>query len=274
VVDHSAHDVVLRGIGIGKTYGAVEALDGVDISVARGEIVGFAGDNGAGKSTLLKLIAGAVKPTTGSLEVDGTTIAEFSPAHARTHGIELVYQDLALCDNLDVRANIFLGRELKRRIPLKVLDHQEMLRRSHALLRRLQIRVPSLHEPVSALSGGQRQAVAICRALAFEPKLVLLDEPTAALSVNSVAPLLQLIRRLPSEGATVVLVSHRMTDLFAVTDRICVFRAGRLVASVRTKDSNEREVLHLMAGLDESEGPSRSGSRDGYRSTAPPAGEP
>jgi ABC-type sugar transport system ATPase subunit len=261
-----ADDVVIKGEAVRKTYGGVEALGGVDFAIGRGEVVGLAGDNGAGKSTLLKIIAGAVKPTHGSLEVDGESIAEFTPAHARAHGIEIVYQDLALCDNLDVRANIFLGRELKGRAPLKLLRHEEMLRRSHALLRRLEIRVPSIHEPVSALSGGQRQAVAICRALAFEPKVILLDEPTAALSVNAVAPLLELIRRLPLEGATVILVSHRMSDLFSVTDRIYVFRTGRLVADVRTKESNEREILHLMAGLDATGGDPPTNGRSGLTS--------
>ena len=248
-VPSAAEHPTIVGAELRKTYGAVAALSGVDMTVGRGEIIGLAGDNGAGKSTLLKIIAGSVKPTSGSLLIDGEAVAEFSPSYARDHGVELVYQDLALCDNLDVCSNIFLGRELKRGIPRR-LAHREMTERSVALLDRLEVRVPSVAEPVSALSGGQRQAVAICRALAFRPKLILMDEPTAALSVNAVTPLLELIARLPREGAAVVLVSHRLSDLLAVTNRIYVFRRGEMVAEVRTHESSERRLLHLMAGIE------------------------
>jgi simple sugar transport system ATP-binding protein/D-xylose transport system ATP-binding protein len=163
----------------------------------------------------------------------------------------MVYQDLALCDNLDVRENIFLGRELKSRsrLGLRALQHDAMTASAARLLRRLDIKIGSLLDPVSGLSGGQRQAVAIARAIAFNPGLVIMDEPTSALSVSAAEPLLELIRLLPSEGAGVMLVSHRLSDLLTTSDRIYVLRRGRIVAEVRTKETSEGELLHLMAGL-------------------------
>ncbi|MGH9161568.1 MAG: ATP-binding cassette domain-containing protein, partial [Vicinamibacteraceae bacterium] len=186
------------GRGLGRLYGAVQALRGVDCEVRRGEVVGFAGDNGAGKSTLMRIVAGADSPTEGALSIDGTMVERFDPSSARSLGIEIVYQDLALCENLDVCENVFLGRELVRRslFGLRVIDRERMQREVEELLQRLGIGVSSLREPISSLSGGQRQAVAICRPLAFRPKLVIMDEPTAALSVNATQPLLRLIRRL------------------------------------------------------------------------------
>ncbi len=243
----SSNATILRGTGVTKRYGAVEALTDVEFEVRKGEIVGLAGDNGAGKSTLMKIISGSTGPTAGALYFKSERIVEHSPAHVRNLGIEMVYQDLALCENLDIRENIFLGREPRRRF--RLVDYIEMTRRAGSLLDRLEIAVPSLLDPVSTLSGGQRQAVAICRALAFSPALVLLDEPTAALSVNAVQPLLSLIRLLPREGASVVLVSHRLSDLINVTDRICVLRNGRVVANLETRSTSEHELLTSMAGL-------------------------
>jgi ABC-type sugar transport system ATPase subunit len=241
---------LLAGSQLTKHYGAVEALRGVSFEIKPNEIVGFAGDNGAGKSTLMKIVAGSVRPTTGTLLFEGDEISDLDPAHSRRRGIEMVYQDLALCDNLDARENIFLGREPRRAwFGLRMIASEKMTHRTLALLERLEIEITSVFEPMSVLSGGQRQAVAICRALAFKPRLIVMDEPTAALSVNAVQPLLRLVRRLPTEGASVVLVSHRLSDLLTVTDRIYVLRNGEIVAELQTAQTDEDELLRLMAGL-------------------------
>lgn len=248
--DATMADVVVAR-GLTKHYGAVQALRAADFAIRPGEIVGFAGDNGAGKSTLMKIIAGAIKPSAGSLELSGEPVEEYTPGSARDRGVEMVYQDLALCDNLDVRENIFLGRERRCAswLRVKTLAHDEMARQADELLDRLKIELSSVLEPVSTLSGGQRQAVAISRALAFEPNLVVMDEPTAALSVSAAGPLIDLIRRLPQEGASVMLVSHRLSDLLAATDRIYVLRAGEIVDELRTPDTDEEQLLRLMAGI-------------------------
>jgi ABC-type sugar transport system ATPase subunit len=241
---------LLTGRGIAKSYGPVHALREVDFHLMPNEIIGLAGDNGAGKSTLMKIVAGSTNPTSGEVTLDGQAITSFDPGSARQHGIEMVYQDLALCENLDARENIFLGREpRRRRMGLRMIAAERMTQATDELLERLEIAIGSSFEPVSQLSGGQRQAVAICRAIAFNPKLILMDEPTAALSVNAVAPLLRLIRRLPAEGASVMLVSHRLGDLLDVTDRIYVLRNGQVVADLVTSETDEEELLRLMAGL-------------------------
>lgn len=252
---------LIIGTELQKHYGAVEALRNVSFEIGAGEIIGVAGDNGAGKSTLMKIVAGSVRPSGGTLTLDSEAMATFHPSHARLRGIEMVYQDLALCENLDARENIFLGREPRRRLAgVRVVAGERMTKGAGELLDRLEIRIKSIFEPVSTLSGGQRQAVAICRALAFRPRLILMDEPTAALSVNAVAPLLNLIRRLPSEGAAVMLVSHRLSDLMAVTNRIYVLRDGRVVANLQTTQTTEYELLRLMAGLEGDRIPASSSS--------------
>ncbi|MBB3394233.1 ATP-binding cassette domain-containing protein [Rhizobium sp. BK060] len=235
-----------------KNYGAVEATRGVDFNINKGEIVGFVGDNGAGKSTLMKMVAGDVAPSSGEIAINGQVVENASASWARDHGVEMVYQDLALCDNIDICSNIFLGRELRRRNLLGVncLDHDEMLSRAHKLMGMLEVKLPSLLEPVTALSGGQRQMVAIARSVAFQPQLVIMDEPTAALSVTTGEPLLELIRRLPSQGVAVMLVSHRLSDILSTADRIYVLRHGKIGAEVRASETTETELLHLMAGLD------------------------
>ena len=234
-----------------KNYGAVEAIREVDFHINKAEIVGFVGDNGAGKSTLMKMIAGDVTPTSGDIAINGQAVVSSSTSWTRDHGVEMVYQDLALCDNLDICANIFLGREVKRRnlLGLKQLDHEQMLIRAKALLEQLNVRLPSLLEPVTALSGGQRQMVAIARSVAFEPQLVIMDEPTAALSVGAGEPLLELIRRLPQQGVAVMLVSHRLSDVLSTADRIYVLRHGRIAAEVHAGETSEGDLLHLMAGI-------------------------
>jgi simple sugar transport system ATP-binding protein len=234
--------------GIGMEYGAITALAEVDVTVAPGEIVGLIGDNGAGKSTLVKIIAGNFPPTHGTMHFDGHEVRFRGPEDARNAGIEVVYQDLALADNLSGAANVFLGRELRRRVAgLSIMDHAAMARRAAELFAELksETRPQAL---VRTLSGGQRQAVAIARTRLADAKLVLLDEPTAAISVRQVAEVLELIRRLRDRGIAVVLVSHRMPDVFAVADRVLVLRRGRKVAEKPIACSSPEEVTGLITG--------------------------
>lgn len=246
---------VIEAKDVAKYYGAVTALEDINFHIKPGEIVGFAGDNGAGKSTLMRTVAGDVTPSQGELQVQGKVPPGYSPKKARELGIEMVYQDLALCDNLEIYENIFLGREERRfgAFGINVLDRPAMLRRSEEVLGQLELALPSLTEPVSALSGGQRQLVAIARAMAREPKLVIMDEPTAALSVKAGRPLLELIRRLPARGASVMLVSHRLSDLMETTDRIYILRRGGIACELETAKTSETEILHAMAGVGEGE---------------------
>lgn len=243
--------MVIAAQGLAKSYGAVAALRGASFDIAPREIVGFAGDNGAGKSTLMKIVAGDLQPTGGELRVTGDVRNSMTPRQARALGIEMVYQDLALCDNLSIYENIFLGREITRfrAGPLSPIAHVKMIRRAEQLLDQLGVKLNSLTAPVSALSGGQRQFVAIARALAGSPKLVIMDEPTAALSVGAGKPLLELIRRLPETGTAVMLVSHRLSDLLETTSRIYVLRRGEIATELRTPDTSETRLLHAMAGI-------------------------
>ncbi len=235
-----------------KNYHAIQAIADATFNIGHAEIVGFAGDNGAGKSTLMKMVAGSVQASTGQLFIDGVERKVWSPAAVRDEGVEMVYQDLALCDNLNVYENIFLGREPKlRKGGMLVLDHATMRKRAHELLDRLQVHLKSLVDPVSCLSGGQRQIIAICRAIAFSPKLVIMDEPTAALSVSAGRPLLDLIRRLPSESTAVMIVSHRLSDLIETSNRIYVVGRGAMVNELKTSETTEHALLRAMAGLDE-----------------------
>jgi len=234
-----------------KNYHAVQALVDGTFKIRRAEIVGFAGENGAGKSTLMKIVAGSVQASTGQLFIDGVERKFWNPAAVRREGVEMVYQDLALCDNLNVYENIFLGRELKvRKGGMLVLDHVTMRHRAHALLDRLHVHLKSLVEPVSFLSGGQRQMVAICRATAFSPKLIIMDEPTASLSVSASRPLMDLILRLPSESTAVIIVSHRLSDLLELSKRIYVVRRGMVENELNTAKTTELALLRAMAGLD------------------------
>ena len=233
---------------VGMRFGAVEALQAVDLELVPGEVVGLMGDNGAGKSTLLKIVAGNFAPTSGELRWDARAV-ELSPLSAREHGIEAVYQDLALCDNLSAAANVFLGRERSRRLfgILPVLDHAGMRRKSAELFEELgsDTRPDDL---VRRMSGGQRQAVALARARLSAPRLMLLDEPTAAISVRQIAEVLELIRSPRDQGVSVLLISHRMSDVFAVADRVVVLRRGRKVADKASGDSSPEEVTALITG--------------------------
>ena len=233
---------------VGMRFGAVEALQAVDLALAPGEVVGLMGDNGAGKSTLLKIVAGNFAPTSGEIRWDRQAV-ELTPLSAREHGIEAVYQDLALCDNLSATANVFLGRELHRRLfgILPVLDHAAMRKRSAELFDELGSDTRP-DDIVRRMSGGQRQATALARARLSAPRLMLLDEPTAAISVRQIAEVLELIRSLRGQGVSVLLISHRMSDVFAVADRVVVLRRGRKVADKGIAESSPEEVTALITG--------------------------
>ena len=233
---------------ISKSFGAINALQGVSFYIKPGEAVGLMGDNGAGKSTLVKIIAGNFLPTTGTINIEGKKISFTSPLDARNFGIEIVYQDLALCDNLTAAANVFLGREMRSGIgPFSLLRHKEMNKRASELFKELKSETRA-NDLVERMSGGQRQAVAIARTRLSEPKLVLLDEPTAAISVRQVAEVLARIKQLRDTGHAVILVSHRMGDVFEVCDRIAVLRRGRKIADKPIEKTSPEEVTGLITG--------------------------
>ena len=239
---------VLEMRSISKNFGAIQALQNVDFDIGAGEVVGLMGDNGAGKSTLIKIIAGNFPASSGELRIEDGQVEFHRPLDARRSGIEVVYQDLALCDHLSAAENVFLGRELKRRLgPFGILDFPAMYERSGLLFRELKSETRP-RDKVRLMSGGQRQAVAIARTRLSDARLVLMDEPTAAISVRQVAEVLELIRRMKSHGVSVILVSHRMPDVFAVSDRIVVLRRGRKVADKAIADSSPEEVTGLITG--------------------------
>lgn len=233
---------------VSKNFGAIRALTDVDFTVGRGEIVGLMGDNGAGKSTLVKVVAGNFPPSSGEIVLDEKSVHFHKPLEARQQGIEVVYQDLALCNNLSAAANVFLGREIKQSIwPIQWLNRGAMNKRAGELFAELKSETRPRHL-VRSMSGGQRQAVAIARTRLSNPKIVLMDEPTAAISVRQVAEVLDLIRRLRDSDISVVLISHRMPDVFAVCDRIVVLRRGRKVADKAIAASSPEEVTGLITG--------------------------
>lgn len=233
---------------ISKHFGAIEAVKDVSFSFEAGEVIGLMGDNGAGKSTLVKMIAGNFRPSSGSILMDGREIIMHRPLEARQHGIEIVHQDLALCDNLTAAANVFLGRELRIGFgPFQILDYPTMYRRAGEIFAELKSETRP-RDLVKKMSGGQRQAVAIARTRLSNAKIVLMDEPTAAISVRQVAEVLHLIERLRDQGVTVVLISHRMPDVFTVADRVIVMRRGTKVADKRIADSSPEEVTGLITG--------------------------
>lgn len=236
---------VLALRGISKRFGAVQALTEVELEVHAGEVVALVGDNGAGKSTLVKAIAGVHPVDGGVIEWRGAPVRVDKPHDARELGIATVYQDLALCDNLDVVGNLFLGRELRRHA---VLDEVEMERRSRELLTTLSIRIPSVRIPIASLSGGQRQTVAIARSLLGDPGLVILDEPTAALGVEQTAQVLDLVERLRERGLAVILVSHNMADVKAVADRVAVLRLGRNNGFFPMATTSQEEIVSAITG--------------------------
>jgi D-xylose transport system ATP-binding protein len=237
--------------GVSKRFGPVQALDRVDFDVHAGEVVGLVGDNGAGKSTLVKTIAGIHAPDTGALRFDGRQVSVSRPQDATALGIATVYQDLALCDNLDLVANLFLGREEvspRSGAFSRQLDEAQMEQQTGELLAKLSVTIPSLRSEVGTLSGGQRQQVAVARSLLGKPKVVLLDEPTAALGVAQTAQVLSLIRRLRERGLGVVVISHNLADVFEVADRIVVLRLGRRVGDFEAQATTEEHVVSAITG--------------------------
>jgi D-xylose transport system ATP-binding protein len=252
--------------GISKEFGPVQALDRVDFEVKEGEVVGLVGDNGAGKSTLVKTIAGIHTADSGSIRFDGEEVSITRPQDATSLGIATVYQDLALCDNLDVVANLFLGHEeispgagrLSRSLDEASMEHQ-----TGELLSGLAVTIPSLRSEVGTLSGGQRQQVAVARSLLGEPRVVLLDEPTAALGVAQTAQVLDLIRRLRERGLGIVVISHNLVDVFEVADRIFVLRLGKAAGDFEAESTTEENVVSAITGAvgdgEQSKGPEAEG---------------
>jgi simple sugar transport system ATP-binding protein len=244
-------DAVLQVRGASIRFGGVQALRDVDFDVRPGEVVALAGDNGAGKSTLIKVISGVHVPSAGEVRFLGGLLPAGDPQHVRARGIETIYQDLALADNLDVGSNIFLGREpMKRMCGLPVIDRARMSAVARDVLERLGIDIPrrKLTGPVRMLSGGQRQAIAIGRAIYWNAKLLIMDEPTAALGVPEQRKVMELIRGLRLQGVAVILVSHNLHDIFGVADRIAVLRRGELVGERATCATDGDEIVRMMVG--------------------------
>lgn len=242
--------VSLRGIT--HSFGAVRALIDVDLDVSPHEVVAVVGDNGAGKSTLVKALSGAVVPDSGELLLDGEPVSFRSPIEARARGIETVYQDLAVAPALDIASNLFLGREVRRSGPLgsllRMVDGRAMRTEAQHQLDALGVRIPDVRQPVESLSGGQRQSVAVARAAAFGTKLVIMDEPTAALGVRESGMVLDLIRRISGRGLPVVLISHNMPHVFDIADRIHIHRLGRRVAVVSPRTHTMADAVAIMTG--------------------------
>jgi ABC-type sugar transport system ATPase subunit len=243
--------------GIKKHFGAVQALKGVDLALRHNEVLGLMGDNAAGKSTLMKVLSGAYIPDGGGVYIEGEPAHFRSPMDARRMGIEMVYQDYALSNNLDVSGNVFMGREVVRiRLgPLGVMDYAYMERETKNLLNRLKIDIPSVRQKVERLSGGQRQAVAIARATAFDAKVIIMDEPTAALSVAAIDKVIDLIRELKAQGSSIIIISHRLEDIYRVSDRMIVLRQGRKVCDSPVEgdihEFRERVVAYMIGARDD-----------------------
>lgn len=242
---------------IKKNFAAVQALRGVDLALRQNEVLGLVGDNAAGKSTLMKVLSGAYQPDGGQILIEGKVVHFSNPMDARRQGIEMVYQDYALANNLDVVANVFMGREVVQlNLGLfKVMDFWRMEQETKSLLDRLKINIPSVRQRVERLSGGQRQAVAIARATAFDAKVIIMDEPTAALSVAAIEKVLELIRELKAQGASIIIISHRLEDIYQVSDRMIVLRQGRKVSDMAIEgdihDFRERTVAYMIGARDD-----------------------
>jgi fructose transport system ATP-binding protein len=245
---------ILEAHGISKAYGHVQALRNVDLELLPGEVLGLVGDNGAGKSTLIKILSGALQPDEGEIRVDGKPVSLHSPVDARRYGIETVYQDLAVVPMLDIAENLFLGREERLAGPagvvLPFIDKRAMRRRAREHLQTLNIGITSVRQKVETLSGGQRQGVAVGRAVAFGRRIVIMDEPTAALGVRESAAVMDLIRRINEHGLTVILISHNMPQVLELTHRVMVLRAGRRVGVVRTADTAVEQIVRLITGAE------------------------
>ncbi|MGQ9907264.1 MAG: ATP-binding cassette domain-containing protein [Candidatus Flexifilum sp.] len=246
-------DPILNVKQVSKFFGGLTALNKVDFQVSRGEVVALLGDNGAGKSTLIKCISGVYRPEQGHIYFDGTEITHHAPSEIRDRGIETIYQDLALAENLDVGANVFLGKEKKRRLfgLIPVTDDDFMRSEAARVLEKLDIHIPSLKQRLVNLSGGQRQAVAIARAIYWNAKLVIMDEPTAALGVPEQRKVLALIRSLRDQGVPVILISHTLQDVMAVADRMVVMRRGKVSANLPREQATEELIVRHIVGFGE-----------------------
>jgi ribose transport system ATP-binding protein len=254
--DQKMGEPLIQMRAIAKAFGAVRALQGASLTLGRGEVLGLVGDNAAGKSTLMKVLTGVHQPDEGEIIFDGRPVAFSLPRDSRALGIEMIYQNLALAQNLDVVANVFLGREHTRAVIPGVvsrLDETRMERETRTLLDRLRINISSLRMNVERMSGGQQQAVAIARAVAFQARVVIMDEPTASLAVKEVGKVLDLIGHLRTEGVAVILISHRLQDVFSVADRIMVLRRGRCVAERHAGATTMDEIVKYIVGGDASE---------------------
>jgi D-xylose transport system ATP-binding protein len=250
-MEETSKNPILELRGINKRFGAVQALNQVDFEVYLGEVVGLVGDNGAGKSTLVKTISGTYRPDSGEYIFDGQKVTVNNPRDAVDLGIETVYQDLALCDNLDVVANLFLGREQVNPLLtgfINSINELKMEQEAKRVIQDLHVRIPSVRSRIATLSGGQRQSVAVSRAVMWNSKVVLLDEPTAALGVEQTRQVKELILRLREQGLGVVVISHNLADIFDVSDRIIVLRLGRRVATFDTHSSNPEKVVAAITG--------------------------
>ena len=245
----NSSDIILEARGVSKYFGTITALENSNLYLRPGEVLGVVGDNGAGKSTLMKILSGLYKPSEGSIFFKNNKVVFSSPRDSRNLGIEMVYQDLALAGNLPVSDNIFLGREPTKNFgPIKLLDHKKRKQLSEEHLAKLKINVKSADQKVDDLSGGQRQAVAIARATAFDAKIVIMDEPTAALAVKEVSKVLDLIKNLKSLGVGVIVISHRMDDIFTVSDRIMALFQGTNFAESQLKETSRDEVIGWIMG--------------------------
>ena len=246
----TTNQAVLQIDGLTKHYGGVKALTGANFRLNPGEHAAIVGDNGAGKSTFVRLITGVEQPNSGDIRLDGKSVSFASPLDARDQGIETVYQTLALAEDLDVPANIFLGREITRLNlgPLSVLNHKAMREQSATMLSTTGVKIQDMSESLRGMSGGQRQCVAIARAAGFAKKLIILDEPTAALGVAETARVEQIIKGLKQQGIPLIIISHNLRQVFDLVDRIWVFRQGRIICSRLTSQTNPEEIVGLITG--------------------------
>jgi ABC-type sugar transport system ATPase subunit len=244
---------LLRAVNLTKHFGGLVAVDDVSIDVNAGEVIGLVGDNGAGKSTLIKMISGVYQPDGGEIYYQGELVMIRGPREARDMGIETIYQDLALAENLDVPSNIFLGREMETKYLgglVKTLNRRKMMDESSQVLDRLEIHMPSLIQKIRNLSGGQRQSVAIARSIYWNARVMIMDEPTAALGVSEQHKVLTLVRTLSSQGVPVIIISHNMQDVFAVADRIVIMRRGKKVGERIAAQTTPDEIVSLMVGAE------------------------
>ncbi len=254
--EYTSGEPLIRMRGVFKAFGPVRALRGANLTLWPSEVLGLVGDNAAGKSTLMKVLTGVHRPDEGEILFEGRRVAFYSPRESRALGIEMIYQDLALCQNLDVVANVFLGRELTRPVLpglVSRLDEPRMEAETRRLLDRLRINIASVRTNVERMSGGQQQAVAIARAAAFQARVVIMDEPTASLAVKEVGKVLDLVGHLREAGVAVILISHRLQDVFTVCDRVMVLRGGQCVAERPIRDATMDEVVRYIVGAEAGE---------------------